>query len=389
MPLPAVIQSAVEADIQQLVANREAEGPHLEFKREPPRGDNQGRHEFAADVSAMGNSGGGDLVYGIDEDAEGCAAAVVPFAGNADQEARRMLDVLANSVEPRLPGLQVHPVAVAGGAVFVVRVPQSWAGPHRVKTNQHFFIREGARKRQLDVPEIRGLFLRSDSQSQRVRDFRTERLGKLLSGQAPERLVPGALLVLHLVPVQAALGLMAVDPVPYMDRQILPVLGARGSNPRLNIDGALSVRNVGAEGTHGYSQLFRNGFFETVQVETWGGEHQRASLGSEYYEQNVIGVVGAFRRELDRLGYLPEMTAMLSVLGADRTELGIDRFRFRLDGDQMGRFDRPNLLVPDVQLAADLPVELTLRPLFDYVWQAAGLLRSYNYNERGEWAPMR
>lgn len=389
MPLPASLHTTTEADIQRLVADREAEGPHLEFKREPSRGGDQGRHEFAADVSAMANSGGGDLVYGVDEDAEGCAAAIVPFVGNADQEARRMLDVLANSIEPRLPGLQVAPVVVAGGAVFVVRVPQSWAGPHRVRTNQHFFIREGARKRQLDVPEIRGLFLRSESQAMRVRDFRAERLGKLLSGQAPERLVPGALLVLHLVPSQAALGLMAVDPTPYMNRRGLPVIGASGSNPRLNIDGALSVRNVRAEGTHGYSQFFRNGFFETVQVEPWGGDPPRASLGCDYYEQNVIGVVEAFRHEVDRLGYLSEMTAMLSVLGADRTDLGLDRFRFHLDGEHMGRFDRPNLLIPDVLLAADQPAELALRPLFDYVWQAAGLLRSFNYNERGEWAPMR
>lgn len=388
MPLPSNLLAVVEGDLQRLIANQEAEGPHLDFKRETPRGDNAGRHELAADVSAMANSGGGDIIFGVDEDAEGRAAAVVASAENPDQESRRMLDVLLNSVEPRLPGLRVQPVAVAGGAVFVVRVPQSWAGPHRVKTNQHFFIREGARKRQLDVPEIRGLFLRSDTQAQKVRDFRTERLGKLVSGQAPERLVQGALLVLHLVPTQAALGLMAVDPAPYMDRQVLPVLGAGGANPRLNLDGALSVRNVGPEGTHGYSQFFRNGFFETVQVEAWGGQAQRASLGSRHYEENVIRLVGAFRRELVRLGYLAELAAMLSVLGADRTDLGIDRFRFNIDGDHMGRFDRPHLLIPDVLLSAEQTIEEALRPLFDHVWQAAGLLRSYNYNERGEWAPM-
>lgn len=388
MPLPSNLLTTTGADIQRLIDDQDAEGPHLDFKRELPRGDNAGRHEFAADVSAFANSGGGDLIYGVEEDAEGRAAAVVALTENPDQEARRLLDVLLNAVEPRMPGVLVQAVPVPGGSVFVVRVPQSWAGPHRVRTNQHFFIREGLRKRQLDVPEIRGLFLRSETQAQRVRDFRTERLGKLLAGQGPERLVEGALLVLHLVPSQAALGLMAVDPVPYMNRQVLPVLGARGASPRLNIDGALSVRNVGAHGTHGYSQFFRNGFFETVAVEAWGGQEQRASLGSRHYEENVIAIVDAFRRELERLGYLTEMTAMLSVLGADRTELGIDQRRFQLHGDHMGRFDRPQLVIPDVLLASDMASEEALRPLFDQVWQAAGLLRSFNYNEQGEWAPM-
>lgn len=336
----------------------------------------------------MANSGGGDIIYGVEEDAEGCASGVVPFSGNPDQEALRLLDLLMSSVEPRIPGLQVHPIAVLGGCVIVVRTPQSWAGPHRVKTNQHFFIREGARKRQLDVPEIRGLFLRSDSQAQKVRDFRTQRLGMLLSGQAPARLAQGALLVLHLIPTQAALGLMSVDPTQYMDRHVVPVLGSSGHSPRLNIDGALSVRNYTAEGTNGYGQFFRNGFFETVQVEAWGGQEQRASLGCVYYEQNVIKVVEAFRRELDRLGYSPELTAMLSILGAERTDLGIDRFRFNVDG-HAGRFDRPSILVPDVLLPAELAAPMALRPVFDQVWQAAGLLRSYNYSDQGVWQPMR
>ncbi len=388
MSLPTNLQAVVEADLLRLVADREQEGPHLEFKRQTPGADNGARHEFAADVSAMGNSGGGDLIYGIDEDADGCAGTVVPFAGNADAELRRMLDVLASSVEPRLPGLQLHSVPVAGGSVFVVRVPQSWAGPHRVKTNQHFFVREGARKRQLDIPEIRAMFVRTESQAQRVRDFRTDRLGMLMSGRAPERLAPGALQVLHLIPTQAALGLMSVDPVPYMDRQFLPVLGMGGGNQRINIDGALGVRNVGPEGTHGYSQFFRNGYFETVHVESWGGPEQRTALGSLHYEQNLIQLVDRFRAELVRLGYSTEVTAMWSLLGADRTELGVDRLRFRLD-DNMGRFDRPTLVVPDVLLRSEDSVEQALRPLFDQVWQAAGLLRSYNYDDQGNWAPQR
>lgn len=388
MPLPTSLQVAAEADLQRLIAEHEQEGPHLEFKRETPRADNGARHEFAADVSAMSNSGGGDLIYGIDEDADGCAGAIVPFVGNADAEARRMLDVLVNSVEPRLPGLQVQPVPVAGGSVFVVRVPQSWAGPHRVKTNQHFFVREGARKRQLDIPEIRALFVRTESQAQKVRDFRTDRLGALMSGRAPERLAPGALQVLHLIPTQAALGLMSVDPVPYMNRQVLPVLGAGGGNQRINIDGALAVRNVGAEGTNGYSQFFRNGYFETVHVESWGGAEQRTALGSLHYEESLIQLVDRFRAELTRLGYSTEVTAMWSLLGADRTELGLDRWRFNLDGG-MGRFDRPTLVVPDVLLRSEDSAEQALRPLFDQIWQAAGLLRSYNYDDQGNWAPQR
>ena len=272
MTLPAKLIETTQADLEQLVSDQAVEGPHLDFKRDLPAAwDNASKHEFLADVSAFANAGGGDLVYGIDENGNAQAAAVVPqVLVNADQEVRRMQDFLLNLTEPRLPGVQVHAIAVTVGGLaghaVVVRVPQSWAGPHRVKTNQHFFVRDGVRKRQLDVPEIRGLFLRSENQAQRVRDCRTERLGKLLTGEAPHRLIDGPLLVVHVIPTQAALGLVQIDPVLYATERRLPVLGSSAGLSRLNVDGALAVHNPNPQGTQGYSQFFRNGFFESVYV---------------------------------------------------------------------------------------------------------------------------
>lgn len=387
MSLPRDLLRISQDDFQTLVAERHAEGSYLEFKRELPRPDAGGRHEFLADVSAFANSSGGDLVYGIEEDGEGRAAAISALQGNADEECRRLQDVLLNGIEPRVPGLQVHATAVADGFVIVVRAPQSWAGPHRVRTNQHFFTRENGRKRQLDVPEIRGLFLRSENQAQRVRDFRSERLGKLIAGEGPHRLVPGALLVGHFVPTQAALGTVQINPIPYMQRRDLPVLSPTAAHSRVNADGALAVRNPGPLGTHGYSQLFRNGYFEAVKVLTYD-EGARAALGSLAYERDFIALVRALREEYIHLEIGTEMTLMVSLLNADQVELGIDRFRYALE-DHQGYFDRQTLVLPDVLLPADLSAEHALKPVFDLVWQAAGMERSDNYNQEGEWAPNR
>lgn len=385
MSLPIDISTATEAHIQQLIEARVPEGTYIELKRALPLLDGSGRHEFLADVSAFANSSGGDLIYGIDEDGEGRAAAIVVQVGNPDEETRRFQDVLMNGVEPRIPGFQVHPIRIADGFVLVVRVPQSWAGPHRVKSNQHFFIRENGRKRQLDVPEIRGLFLRSDHQAQRVRDFRTERLGKLMAGEGPHRLVPGSLLVAHFVPTQAALGTVQVDPIPYMRDRALPVLGITVPGARVNADGALVVRNPNAQGTYGYSQLFRNGYFETVQMLEYSPD-RRATLDSLAYEKQFIALLTCLRNEYQHLGIGLEMTCMLSIIGAENVELGINRFNYNLD-DHQGYFDRRVLVLPDVLLPSELPPEQALRPVFDLVWQSAGLARSANYNKVGEWAP--
>lgn len=385
MALPRDLPTSVEDDISSLIAEQATEGTYLDFKRDIPGRNDAAKHEFLADVSAFANSAGGDLIYGVEEDGEGRAVTVVAQAGNPDQEARRLQDVLLHGVQPRIPGVQVQPVQVGGGFVLVVRVPQSWAGPHRVNTNQHFFVREGARKRQLDVPEIRGLFLKSERQAEAVRNFRTERLGRLMAGEAPHRLVPGALLIGHFVPTQAALGLVQVDPIPYMIDRALPILGVTIPGARVNADGALVVRNPGPEGTHGYSQLFRNGYFETVKVLTYAAG-ERAPLGSLAYEEHFIALLDRLRAEYQHLGIGLEMTCMISIIDANHVELGLDRWRYDLD-DHQGFFDRSILVLPDTLLSADQTAPQALHQVFDLVWQSAGLIRSFNYNEAGEWAP--
>lgn len=391
MPLPSKLVDTTQAHLAQLIQEQTQEGPHVDFKRQLPAAWNDGaKHELYADVSAFANASGGDLIYGLDEDEQGQAAVLVPQAVNADEVALRMQNLLLNGVEPRMPGVQVQPVPVSVGGidgfVFVIRVPQSWAGPHRVRSNFKFFIREGNRKRELNVPEIRELFVRSETQAQRVRDFRTERLGKLLTGEAPCRLHDGSLWVLHLIPTQAALGTGSIDPLAYWDyaRQI-PILGSRAGSFRVNLDGALGLRPENNGFVHGYTQLFRNGFVESVYVLTDNDVRPRVLPGTTYEDQ-AARFLQQIREELTHAGFHPEVTAMMSLLQADRVVLGFDRFRVDVDGDQ-GRFDRNAVVLPDVLVPADVNAHQGLKPMFDLVWQAAGMRGSINFDEEGRWAP--
>jgi len=73
---------------------------------------------------------------------------------------------------------------------------------------------------------------------------------------------------------------------------------------------------------------------------------------------------------------------MLTLLGANEMELGLDPGRFDLFGGE-GRLDRNVLAIPDVLPPADQPAALRL--LLDLVWQAAGMERSFNYYAAGKW----
>lgn len=395
MPIPSKLVETTQVHLQQLIADQVQEGPHVEFKRElPATWDSGAKHDLLADVSAFANAGGGDLIYGIAEDDQGQAASLVPLTLNPDETALKLADFLLNGVEPRMPGVQIQPVAVTVGDVqgfaIIVRVPQSWAGPHRVKSNYKFYFREGNRKRELNIPEIRGLFVQSDSQAQKIRDFRTERLGKILSGETPCKLVDGSFWVLHVIPTQAALGVGGIDPLPYLNysRQ-LPCLGGSSANARINLDGALGFRNQTADGfSHGYTQFFRNGFIEAVHAlpGNAGGNGERRPLGGVTYENYAGQFLTKVRTELEHAGFHPEVTVMMSLLGADRIELGFNRFNWNVDVTQ-GRFDRKTVVLPDVLVPAEAAPLIGLKPMFDLAWQAAGMHGSINFNEAGEWQP--
>lgn len=394
MTIPAKLTDTTQSHIERLVSEKVQEGPHIDFKRDLPAAwDNSAKSEFLADVSAFANAGGGDVIYGVAEDGNATASAVVPQTHSSiDQEVLRMQDLLLNQVEPRMPGAHVFPVPVTVGAtsghVVVVRVPQSWAGPHRVRLGQHFYIREGQRKRQLDVPELRGLFLRSETQAQRVRDFRAERLGKILSGDAPQKLVDGPVLVAHLIPVQSALGLVQIDTAQYSNQRYVPVLGASSGWARMNIDGALAIRNIDQGGfTHGYSQLFRNGFLEATKTYPRRGTEERVNFPSSRYEEDVVALLRTFRAELLHHEVEASCTVMLSLIRADEMRLGVGNNWF-LD-DHQTLFDRATIVIPDVLAAADVEPATALKPAFDMVWQAAGFTHSGNYDASGAWVGQR
>lgn len=392
MSLPSNLIETTPDDIRRLIAHRVQEGAHLDFKRDLPTAwDGSSKHELLADVTAFANAGGGDIVFGISENDAAEATAIFPQVFvSVDQEVRRLQDFLLNLAEPRMPGVQVHAVEVTQGEttghVLVIRVPQSWAAPHRVKTNQHVYVREGLRKRPLDVPELRALFVRTESQAQRVRDFRSDRLAKVLTGETPTPLKAGPQLVLHAIPTQAALGLVQIDPVPYArGATYLPMIGQRsGTAATLNFDGAYAVIPTRDERATGYTQLFRQGYFEAVWVLSPFGDVVEPVLPRIAYEDYLNRFLGQVRGELDRHGLRWDMAVFLALLDADQVVFS-GPSSFGYGSSQHYRFDRQSLLLPDVLIPAEMTPGRGMRPAYDLMCQSAGMEGSANYGEDGEW----
>ena len=61
----------IDADALARLLGVAEESVSLDFKRDLPGANREATKEFIADVCALANTRGGDLVYGIDENAEG------------------------------------------------------------------------------------------------------------------------------------------------------------------------------------------------------------------------------------------------------------------------------------------------------------------------------
>ena len=364
-----------------------AESVTIDFKRELPRRDERGRHDFCADVCAFANTAGGDLIYGIDEDDEGKARAIVPSTANPDEEQLRLQDVALNGLEPRVTGIHVRAIPVTGGHAFVVRVPKSWSRPHRVRTNQHFFLREGARTRQLDMPEIRSAFAHSEGITERMRQFRLDRVSKLLTGEAPLPLPTNTpLALLHLLPVQPPEDALPIDPRPIINGRNLPTIQVGGYS-RLNLDGALQWSTTGqrSEIIESYTQLFRDGRVEAVYVFTTQFDDGKFNIPSTAFEQYLIRFYDRMEPLLTQLRVSPPLAIFLSLLRTNNAHFAVSRERLFFAQHGQGTFDRDNVLLPDIVVEASIAGQHALRPIFDLVWQSVGFDGSPHYDVQGNW----
>ena len=107
-------------DIEQLVSDRTDESLTMEFKQQLNLKTDTERAEVAKDVSAMANSAGGWLVFGVSEDKQGRATGIKPLPDKGVSD--RLDRILGNSITP-LPRYQFSNwLEIDGGGVLVVRI---------------------------------------------------------------------------------------------------------------------------------------------------------------------------------------------------------------------------------------------------------------------------
>jgi divergent AAA domain protein len=99
--------------------------------------------EAAKDIAAMANSGGGWIVFGIEEDGDKNAASkIAPISWSAADQ-QRILRAAYAKIGPPVVGLDFHEVpcgSEGGGSVVMMRVPDSEDAPHFARKGDNAFV---------------------------------------------------------------------------------------------------------------------------------------------------------------------------------------------------------------------------------------------------------
>ncbi|MDP9474231.1 MAG: ATP-binding protein [Actinomycetota bacterium] len=377
-----------EAHLEGLVEEGARELGSIEYKLQLPGGSDADKREYLADVSSFANANGGDIVFGVDEDG-GVPTRLPGLEAGTDLDGAilRLENVVRDGLSPRVQGVACRPVPVGEGRhAIVLRVPRSFARPHMVtfKGSSRFFARSSAGKHPMDVGEIRGAVLASEAVAERVRAFRSDRLGRIASGEAPVALKGRTRAVLHLVPLAAFdVPAPAVDLEAALRNRDMVAPGGGGS-PRYNFDGLVTEAREAFGDTLAYAQLFRSGAVEAVDADPFDAEDGELVIRTTILEKHLLEAAEQGFRLMRSLGVAPPALAMLSLVGVKGFVIPVRRTRHHYRP-----VDREDLVVPEGMVEGDWPdrasVERLMRPMFDAVWNACGFRGSENFGEDGRW----
>lgn len=125
-------------EVIRLMNEREPENPYLEYKSGALlSGKNEKVFEtLSREITAFGNSAGGVIIIGADEDNERCISALSPVADTSKSDSW-IEDGLLPRVSPPI-SFDVQTLDFEEGRIFIIHVPPSPAAPHQASDRKYY-----------------------------------------------------------------------------------------------------------------------------------------------------------------------------------------------------------------------------------------------------------
>lgn len=128
--------------IQSLIDGCERESEVLEYKRASVSFDERAKKEIAKDVSAMANSSGGVIVFGVGTD-EDDKTKPTSIEGLSIKNIETFDRVINSRIQPPIRGLRKKVLPEGAPQAMVVYIPASEERPHQNVSDKKYYRRSG------------------------------------------------------------------------------------------------------------------------------------------------------------------------------------------------------------------------------------------------------
>lgn len=380
-----------ESDLKHLIDEEIIELKTLEYKEKLPSNTDSDKKKFLATISSFANANGGDVIFGIKENPE-IGAPLGPLEGlnisNPDEEKTRLDNILRDGLEPNIPSssLSIWPLKLKNSNyIFIIRVKRSWLKPHRIsfKATHRFYGRSSSGKYLLDIPELKSLFLLSESIGEKIKTFRENRISDIFANELPIPFYDSPKIVLHLISPISFYSGQIYDLTKISLYDIKP-FGSSNFNDRYNIDGRVTYSIFpNKERAYSYVQLYRNGIIEAVNSYLLWPKTEKKTIPITGIEIRLIEYLPAYMEIFKKFNIDPPIFLFLTFTGVKGYRIPENA---RWWDDETFPIDRDIVLIPELLIEnyEFEPAQL-LKPVFDSIWNACGYVGSPNYSSDGLW----
>jgi hypothetical protein len=309
------------AEIESLVRNQIPESIHLDYKASPALVPKKGS-EIAKDVSALANSDGGLLIYGVEED--NASHLPVKIDSGVDPKwNREWLEQIINSnINPRIEGIEIRQFALpSGNSVICVHVSKSFRGPHQASDNKYYkrfnfssfpmehYEVEDARSRRQVMPSLVALDLGAPGGG--LFEFELQNIGQAVALDVAFKWPDGMKWEHGTPPEQFVRGIKFLPPrktlhIPYFGVFALLKEKDVGDDPKFDIEVTYTHGETGkklTESFHFEPADLRGTVFKQSDVEKQGRE-----IGQRI--QELTRAVEKLSKQMETLGALAEGTGL-------------------------------------------------------------------------------
>lgn len=175
--------------LERMIADGVEENLSLDYKRADALANTDGeKSEITKDVSALANSAGGVLIYGIAEPTDRAKRHLPERLDPARRAnvSKEWLEQVIQTIQPRIEGVIIHPVAIdeqAGLVCYVVEVPQSHTA-HQAR-DHIYYKRHNFNSRPMEDYEVRDVMNRKTNPRLQASIFVNKKAG----GYKPEGVI--------------------------------------------------------------------------------------------------------------------------------------------------------------------------------------------------------